>query len=98
MNKFPSIGWFSCALGFGLLQGFWVEPESSRGAEPESPKSLSGSWELSWARFGETNVDRLLLTQRVDRVTGRVFGDLNLDGSITGDQLNLKALNRDKKE
>ena len=71
---------------------------NGRAAESEQSNSLTGSWELSWVRFGETNVDRLVLTQRVGQVTGRVFGGLDIEGTRKGDELELKVFNKDKKE
>src|SRR6516164_1885343 len=98
MKRFPNVGRCWWALVLCLLPSFWREPGLSRGAEAEGANFLTGSWELSWSRFGETNVDRLLLTQRVDQVTGRAFGDLDVAGSFTANKLELKFLNREKKE
>jgi acetamidase/formamidase len=85
-------------LAIGLLANLLFDPTFAQGAESTESSFLTGSWELSWVRLGETNVDRLVLTQRVDRVTGRGFGDLDLDGTFAANQLTLKFLNHEKKE
>ena len=76
----------------------FAQPRVARAAESERSDALTGSWQLSWVRFGETNVDRLMLTQRLDQLNGRVFGDLDVQGTAKDGRLEVKVLNRDKKE
>jgi acetamidase/formamidase len=65
--------------------------------EAPGANDLTGSWLITWVRLGETNVDRLQLIQSDTKVTGKIFGDAHLEGTRTGDKLELKILNEEKK-
>src|SRR5215469_3895448 len=58
--------------------------------------ALSGSWEVTWIRFGQTNVDRLELQQSGDKISGKGFG-LTLEGTFKDSRLELNLLGDDKK-
>src|SRR5215467_3461375 len=55
----------------------------------ESFGGLAGSWELSWVRFGETNVDRIRLESSGSRITGKGLGGLIVDGTASDGKLKL---------
>src|SRR5882672_3329117 len=50
----------------------YLQAQASRPLNSQSP-DLSGSWELTWIRFGEANVDRVQLQMSGDKITGKVF-------------------------
>src|SRR5215472_12922175 len=60
-------------------------------------EDLSGSWELTWVRFGENNVDRVQLQASGNKITGKAFGNLDIEGSINGDKLEFTLIGNDKK-
>src|SRR5262245_42478621 len=60
------------------------------------PASVSGSWEVTWIRFGQTNVDRIQLQQAGDKISGNGFG-LTLDGTFKDSKLELNVVGEDKK-
>src|SRR5215813_15283396 len=65
-----------------------LQAQASRPLNSQVP-DLSGSWELTWIRFGEANVDRVQLQMSGDKITGKVFGNLNIEGTISGDKVEL---------
>jgi acetamidase/formamidase len=72
-------------------------PARAAGSLPQQkPAGLSGSWELTWIRFGQTNVDRLELEQSGDKISGKGFG-LIAEGSFKDSKLELNVLGDDKK-
>src|SRR5262252_9005121 len=73
-----------------------LQAQASGPANSQAP-DLSGSWELTWIRFGEANVDRVQLQMSGDKITGKVFGNLNIEGTISGDKVELKVIGDDKK-
>jgi amidase len=73
-----------------------LQAQASRPVNSQAP-DLSGSWELTWIRFGEANVDRVQLQLSGDKITGKVFGNLNIEGNISGDKVELKVIGDDKK-
>jgi amidase len=64
-------------------------------AATQTLDSLTGSWLISWDRLGETNVDRLELSQAAEKVTGKAF-NLEIEGTRTGDHFELKILRKNK--
>src|SRR5215475_8846190 len=73
-----------------------LQARASTPVNSQAP-DLSGSWELAWIRFGETNMDRVQLQMSGDKITGKVFGNLNIEGTISGDKVELKVIGDDKK-
>src|ERR1051325_2580683 len=86
----------SVAVCFVLPLAIFLSPTAFP-AENIAPADLSGTWELSWSRFGETNVDRELQAVDGQNVTGRGFGNLHLEGTINAERLELKALDSNQK-
>ena len=90
----PVIAFLGVALLMSLLQPFALAaPRCAQGA----PGDLSGSWELTWIRFGQTNVDRVELQQSGDKLSGKGFGSLTLEGTFKDSKLELNLLGDDKK-
>jgi acetamidase/formamidase len=82
-------------LAVSLVSAHFYGP--CNGAEAIPPSNLQGTWELSWTRYGETNVDRIQLTVDGQTMGGRIFGNLILQGTVIGDDVEVKALNSEKK-
>src|SRR5262245_29588136 len=74
----------------------YLQARASGPLNSQAP-DLSGSWELTWIRFGEANVDRIQLQMSGDKITGKVFGDLSIEGTISGDKIELNVIGDDKK-
>src|SRR5262245_50114881 len=83
------------AIAFVLL-GFQLAARASGSYGQGQPAGLSGSWELTWIRFGQANVDRLELQQSGDKISGKGFG-LTLEGTFKDSKLELNLLGDDKK-
>ena len=60
------------------------------------PADLSGSWEVTWIRFGQTNVDRVELEQKGDKISGKGLG-LTIEGTFKDSKLEFNLLGDDKK-
>jgi amidase len=58
---------------------------------------ISGDWELSWFRFGDTNSTRMHLEASGNKVTGNAFRDAELQGSISEGVLKLDLISNEKK-
>jgi amidase len=72
---------------------------AAAGAPPAqtAPTDLSGFWELTWVRFGQTNVDRIQLKQSGDKISGKGFGGLTVEGTLKRANVELNLLGDDKK-
>src|ERR1041385_7658017 len=68
----------------------------SRGAEAQ-PSEVAGSWEVAWVQFGHTNVNRVQLNATADKITGKAIRNLNLEGTLKGDRLELKLVDQEKR-
>jgi acetamidase/formamidase len=64
-------------------------------AEPVS--EFTGTWELSWVRFGETNVNRVHLQSSGDRIIGKGIWGLALEGEAKDGKLQLNLVDEAKK-
>src|SRR5215510_13617767 len=73
-----------------------LQAQASRPLNSQAP-DLSGSWELTWIRFGEANVDRVQLQMSGDKITGKALGNLSIEGTISGDKLELTLIGDNKK-
>jgi acetamidase/formamidase len=72
-------------------------PARAAGSQAQQrPAGLSGSWEVTWIRFGQTNVDRLELEQSGDKISGKGLG-LTIEGSFKDSKLELNLVGDDKK-
>jgi amidase len=90
--------WTFASVLIAILMGvLLIHPEAHAFIPKVEPADLSGSWELTWVRFGETNVDRIQLQMTGDKITGKGFGGLSIEGSIGGDKLQLTLMGDDKK-
>jgi acetamidase/formamidase len=72
----------------------WTLPT---GALADVEAEVSGNWQLSWFRFGDTNVTRVHLEASGGKVTGKGFRDAELQGHLSDTTLNLDVLNNEKK-
>jgi acetamidase/formamidase len=75
--------------------GIWHPTGASAGTE--TADAIAGKWELTWIQFGTTNVARIELERSGDQISGKGLRDLAVEGTWTGDKLELKLVNSAKK-
>jgi acetamidase/formamidase len=66
-------------------------------AAAENADAIAGKWEVTWAQFGTTNIARIELQKTGDQLSGKGLWNLAVEGSFTGEKLDLKVVNSDKK-
>ena len=81
-------------IGSALL-ALLEAPPFATAAEPDTA-NLAGTWELSWVQFEITNVERIKLEASADHITGKGFRNLDVDGTQTGDKVELKLVDARK--
>src|SRR5437899_8863295 len=77
-----------------LALGTWHSDQTAFAATADA---IGGQCEVTWVQFGTTNVARIELERSGNNINGKGLWNLAVDGTWSGDKLDLKLVNSDKK-